>query len=85
MTQPIKTSIDHEIGAAYVSYREIAPGEATRTERVDFDVRVDYNAAGDLLGIELLAVDEPAVALARDFAAKHDLAFPRDLSGLVPA
>ncbi len=43
-------------------------------------VLVRKTVRGDIIDIEILDVDDPVmVALARDYAADNDLAFPRDL------
>ena len=43
-------------------------------------VHVDLNASDEIVGIEIICIDEPElVALARDYAADNDLAFPDDI------
>jgi hypothetical protein len=43
-------------------------------------VHVDLNADDDIVGIEILDIDEPElVAIARDYARDNDLAFPDDI------
>jgi len=77
MLQPLSLEVDYEVDAGYVSYRELPPGEhVARTARVSQDVIIDYNGAGEILGIELLAFDEPALSVARAFADANALAFP---------
>ena len=78
---PISVRVDLEVQAGYVGYRPIARGHVARTERVGEDVCVDYDANGDLLGIELLSLDNAAIDVALEFAKSHDLAFPSNLSG----
>jgi len=64
-------------GLGYVVYRRLAPGEhVARTERVSYEVRVDYDANAAVLGIELLALDDATFDVARAWAAEHDLGFP---------
>lgn len=64
-------------GLGYVVYRRLAPGErVARTERVSYEIRVDYDANAAVLGIELLALDDTTFGTARAWATAHDLAFP---------
>jgi uncharacterized protein YuzE len=81
MKQPLETTIDHEVGAAYVAYAPIGPGDVARTERVNHDVHADFDSSGALLGIEVLALDDAALSVACDYAAKIGVAFPDQLSG----
>lgn len=81
MRNPIAVRIDLEARAGYVYYRDIAPGGVKRTERAADGVHVDYGAAGELLGIEMLGLDEGVLAAARHFAEEHGLAFPPNLAG----
>jgi uncharacterized protein YuzE len=80
MTQYIGLSVDLQAQAGYVRYRSLPAGERARSKRISEDVVADCRENGELLGVELLALDDDAMAQARDFATKHDLAFPRDLS-----
>lgn len=82
MTRYIGLSVDLEAQAGYVRYRALPAGERARGRRISEDVVADYCKRGLLLGVELLALDDSAIAQAREFAAQHDLAFPRDLSGV---
>ncbi len=86
MTRYIALSVDLEVQAGYVRYRPLPPGEHARSKRISADVAADYREDGELLGVELLALDDAAMTQARAFAAANGLAFPRDLSGaIVPA
>jgi hypothetical protein len=86
VTQYIGLNVDLEAQAGYVRYRSLPDGEHARSKRISEDVVADYRENGELLGVELLALDDEAIAQARDFAAKHDLAFPRNLgAAIVPA
>ena len=78
MIAPTKVRIDTEVTAAYVAYREVAPGESIRNQRLSDEVIVDYNANGDILGLELLGFDDAALDIARNFAAAHGMEFPAD-------
>lgn len=81
MHEPIGVRIDREVEAGYVSYRRLAAGQrVARTQRFGDDVAVDFDGANDVLGIELLAFDEPALAVARVVAAEHGLVFPCDIA-----
>jgi len=50
-------------------------------------VHVDFNANDEIVGLEILSVDEAdLLAIAKDFAAQNDLAFPADIRAVaVPA
>ncbi|MBV8602154.1 MAG: DUF2283 domain-containing protein [Candidatus Eremiobacteraeota bacterium] len=79
----IAVDVDPAIPAAYLRYRK---GEVDRTVEVtaDCSVAVDVDDAGVPLGIEILNFDDPDVVdAARSYAREHDLAFPRDLSGVL--
>lgn len=81
MTHFIAVSIDLEAQAGYVRYRALPAGERARSKRISEDLVADYRENGELLGLELLALDGGAMAQAQTFAASQDLAFPRDLGG----
>jgi uncharacterized protein YuzE len=81
MTQPVNVNVDLAVRAAYVEY---APGPSAQT--VDLNetgsVAYDVDADGNVIGIEVLGIGRPEqIAIAREFAQAHDLAFPRDLAG----
>jgi uncharacterized protein YuzE len=66
-------------GSAYIRYRA---GETVvgPQEEVGLEVLVDRNAAGEVVGIEIVDVAvEENVADARRFAAGAGLPFPRDI------
>ena len=66
-----------------MTYRALAPGaHVARTDRVSDDVNVDYDENGEVLGIELLSLDDEALADARAFAAAHGFAFPGNLENV---
>lgn len=44
--------------AIYVSLRRRSDGDVARTEELGDDRQVDYNAEGDLLGVEFLGVSQ---------------------------
>jgi uncharacterized protein YuzE len=83
MTHYIGLNVDLETQVGYIRYRALPAGERARSERVSADVAVDYGGNGAVLGLELLALDEEALAQAKEFAGRHDLAFPLDLTGAV--
>lgn len=87
MLKPIQLRIDYDVEAGYLRYRQLREGEhVSRNARISDDVVVDFNDAGEILGIELLAFDEEALAVARGFAEANGLAFPRAIApGLVTA
>jgi hypothetical protein len=70
MRNPISVSLDLEAGAGYVEY--LVDGEIVETLDVwrDGVVAADLDAAGNVVGIELLAFDVMAIDAARTFAAK---------------
>jgi hypothetical protein len=85
MTQPVNVNVDLAVRAAYVEY---APGPSVQT--VDLNetgsVAYDVDADGNVIGIEVLGIGRPEqIALAREFAQAHGLAFPRDLAGVLVA
>jgi uncharacterized protein YuzE len=85
LKQFIGLRCDLAVHAGYIRYRSVPEGEHANSKRVSEDVVADYGANGQLLGIELLALDDAAMSQARSFAAANDLAFPRDLGGaLIP-
>lgn len=85
MTLPIEVKVDLEANASYVRYRRLLPGEHV-AETVDVvddgSVAADVDARGNILGIELLGFNGDTMITAQKFASDHDLAFPRDLSGV---
>jgi hypothetical protein len=85
MNAPIEIEVDPAVGAGYVRYRELPKGEyVARCVRFDADVVVDYSASGDLIGLEVLELDQRALDVARAFAEQNGCAFPADsaMSGL---
>jgi len=81
--QPIRISLDTEIpgGAGYIRYGH---GHAVRQEKLDehFCVAVDFDADGNVVGVELTSLDAYAFGLLADAGRKYDLAIP-DLTGSV--
>lgn len=53
----MKIEFDHEVDALYV---ELAEGEVDKTEEIKPGVILDYDASGNILGIELLHVSSRA-------------------------
>lgn len=82
MREPKQIRIDLEAGAAYVAYSE---SKVVTTEDVweDGQVAADYDAAGSIIGIELLGFDAETLAHAKAFAQENALAFPSNLAGAV--
>jgi len=80
-----RVDVDLEVHAAYVTYRD---GKSVETRDIldDGTVAYDVDDHGDIIGIEILGIDTPEyLEAARTFAAKHELAFPRDLRGNLAA
>jgi len=46
------------------------------------DVVVDSSERGEIVGIEMLALHDDAIAQGRLFVHEHELAFPRDFGGI---
>jgi hypothetical protein len=68
-----------ELGHAIYRRRAISRCRAAEVERNRAN-KVD--AGGTIVGIEILEIQLPGqIAIAREFAAAHGLAFPRDLAG----
>jgi uncharacterized protein YuzE len=86
--RPVEIRIDTESNSAFVRYS--ASEDVDVEETVDLDptgsVAVDVDAAGAVLGIEILdAADPESLAIAARYASEHGLAFPRDLTGALVA
>jgi uncharacterized protein YuzE len=81
MTPFVAVSIDLEARAAYVRYRSLAGDERAGSRRQSDDVVADYNDCGEVVGIEILALHDDAIAQGRRFAREHELTFPRDFGG----
>ena len=75
MINPETVEVDREVEAAYVRY---AKGVVAETVDVweEGTVAADVDAAGNVLGIEVLGFDDETLWHARAFAQEHDLAFP---------
>jgi uncharacterized protein YuzE len=72
------------LAVAYVTYRERPAGSPpARTERISSDVGVyvDFDADGNVLGIELIGVHAESMAVATRFASEQGFDFPTDLWG----
>jgi hypothetical protein len=79
MRQPLSVKIDRELNVGYVKYTN--DGKAAKTVDVWEDgwgVMVDFNAAGEVMGIELLSLSDEAVQRAAEFACRQGLEFPRN-------
>jgi len=81
MKQPIAFKAEFhpalQDGLGYIRYRRLAEGEhVARTMRVSQDVLIDFDSNEEVLGMELLALDETALAVARTCATEFDLALP---------
>jgi predicted nucleic acid-binding protein len=82
VNQPIEVRVID--GVADVRYGEESSVVSTREVVPSASVPADVDAAGTIVGIEVLfASDAAAVALARDYAHAHTLAFPRDFDGVL--
>ncbi len=85
MDKPIEIRVDAVANAGYVRYRN---GEVDETIDVHPTgaVAADVDVDGNVIGIEILAVDrEELLVLAAQYATARGLAFPRDLAGVFAA
>jgi len=85
MREPMTVQVDLEIPAAYIKY---ADGESVQTRDIldGGTVAYDVDAQGQVVGLEILWIDDPAhVEAAETFARDHGLAFPRNLAGNLTA
>lgn len=86
MLRPTSLRADYETGTGYLRYRTLPSNvKVARNARISDDVVVDYNDLGEILGIELLALDDEALSVARGFAAANGLAFPLAGAAAQPA
>jgi uncharacterized protein YuzE len=68
-----------------VVYRELQQGmRVLRDERVGPGVTASIAANGEILGIEVVGLQQNSVDAARRYADAHDLAFPSDLAAALP-
>jgi len=79
----------HEVtwsdGNAYVRYADdTVPFAGMRDLEPSGSVAVDFGPAGEVIGIEIAFMEAPQLAIARQFASENGLAFPRDLTGVLP-
>jgi len=96
MKTPIDVTLDSECPIAYVQYSDMKsngsfdlvrdPDGVVREygwedpEDEYFGVVVDLDPNDEVVGIEILNIDDPLeIGLARDFAADHELEFPADI------
>lgn len=69
--------VDFEVGSAYVKYRQLPAGSRPTSTRLTEDVVVNFNAAGEVVGIEVIELRAEAVEAAAAFAMQNGLDFPR--------
>lgn len=85
MRMPISVKVDLEQRLGYVYYAK----EPKVAETIDAwqggRVAVDVDDCGDVVGIEVLALDHETLEHAKAYAAEHGLAFPVDLAGTLAA
>jgi len=86
MKKPLSIEIDLQHRLGYVYYAQLE-GHCAGTLDVWADglVAADLDDDGNVLGIEVLGLDDETLQHAHDFAAAHDLEFPAHLSELVSA
>ena len=84
MLNATQLRIDYEVGAAYVKYRALEPGERVATSaRLTEDLVIDYDREGRVLGMQLIALNDEAVESAKAFAEQNGLDIPQSLSSAV--
>jgi hypothetical protein len=85
MLTPIKVRGDAADDVYEVVYRELERGtRVLRDERVGPGVTASIAPSGEILGIEVIGLQQNTVDAARRYAAAHDLAFPNDLAAALP-
>jgi len=86
MRIPIAISADLEAGVVLVRYRRLAEGASIAHDaQIAPGATAGLDEDGDIEAIELLNVEAATLAAAADYAHRHELAFPRDLSRLLEA
>ena len=83
MRMPTSIEVDLENRVGYVYY--VSEPKVSETIDVWQEGRVaaDLDASGNVLGIEVLGLDEETLERARAFAAAHRLAFPIKLADVL--
>ena len=61
----MKITFDKEADAAYIYFKEISPGEVSKTISLNDSVNIDLDSSGKTLGIEIIDASRnlPASAL----------------------
>jgi len=59
MTNPIETTYDRQVDAAYISLKKVGPGGVANTYTCDIEqvggmINLDFDRSGQLVGIEIL-------------------------------
>jgi hypothetical protein len=74
-------------GSAYIRYaEESVPFERQHDLMPEGQVSVDFGPGQEIIGVEIVFLSHPDhVAIAREFARANDLAFPRDIAGVLAA
>jgi hypothetical protein len=86
MLTPITIHADLEAGAYEITYRRLPRGKfIDHDERIAPGVTAGIGPRGQVIGIELLGLEQPTLTAARDYAAAHGLGFPQNLPGLLVA
>lgn len=86
MLTPITIHADLEAGAYEITYRRLPRGKfIDHDERIAPSVTAGIGPRGQVIGIELLDLEMPTLAAAREYAAAHGLGFPQNLAGVLVA
>lgn len=86
MLAPIEIHADFEANAYEITYRRLADDTfIDRDEHIARCVTAGIGPDGRVCGIELLDLEPPTLAAARDYAGTHGLAFPQNLPGMLVA
>jgi hypothetical protein len=86
MLRPVSNSLGFMDDVGYVAFRILAKGERVGGARIaaGVDVVVDRDAAGCIVGIELLQLDRETFRAAGRFARSAGLVFPIQMHAVKP-
>jgi uncharacterized protein YuzE len=76
---------DHETPHSIYLYYSRDPVARTQTLDENYEVAVDFDSSGEIVGIEIVAPDDETIAIATRFALDHELSLvgvfdPRTIS-----
>jgi len=86
MKKPLRAEIDFETRAGYIYYAAVQGHVTTTLDVWDHGrVAADLDNTGNVLAIEVLALDAETLEHARLFATERELEFPAHLEDLIAA